>query len=107
MVGLDGLTEDADAIVATGECIEYLGIPMSCKTQVFLEECRRPPHVSLVDSAISVKDFIAAVKAWKEATSTSPSGRHLGHYRTAILDGKNGAYTHCNAQHSYHFKLCP
>ena len=82
-----GLTEEADAIVA-GECTEYLGIPMSKETQVFLEECSQPAHVSLVDTAISVKDFTAAVKAWKETTSTSPSGRHLGHYRTAILDTK-------------------
>ena len=26
------------------------------------------------------------MKRWKETTSTSPSGRHLGHYKTAILD---------------------
>ena len=35
---------------------------------------------------ISTKDYINAIKAWKETTSTSPSGRHLGHYRTAIMD---------------------
>ncbi|KAI2493431.1 hypothetical protein MHU86_21130 [Fragilaria crotonensis] len=28
---------------------------------------------------------------WKESTSTSPSGRHLGHYRTAILDDQVAA----------------
>ena len=26
------------------------------------------------------------VKEWKETTSTSPSGRHLGHYKTALFD---------------------
>jgi hypothetical protein len=28
------------------------------------------------------------VQRWKETTSTSLSGRHLGHYKTAILDGE-------------------
>jgi hypothetical protein len=39
-----------------------------------------------VDPVITRKDFIKTIKEWKETTSTSPSGRHLGHYRTAILD---------------------
>ena len=85
MVGYSGLTEEADVIVE-GDCNEYLGIPMSRETQVFLEECRRPLTVKPIDTIISVEDYIKAVKAWKETTSTSPSGRHLGHYRTAILD---------------------
>jgi hypothetical protein len=85
MVGYSGLTDEADAIVE-GDCIEYLGIPMSRETQVFLEECRRPLTVKPIDTIISAEDYIKTVKAWKETTSTSPSGRHLGHYRTAILD---------------------
>ena len=28
------------------------------------------------------------MKEWKETTSTSPSGRHLGHYKTALLDNR-------------------
>ena len=85
MVGYSGLTDEADAIVE-GDCIEYLGIPMSRESQVFLEECRRPLPVKPIDTVISVADYIKTVKEWKETTSTSPSGRHLGHYRTAILD---------------------
>ena len=33
-----------------------------------------------------MEQFTRTVKDWKESTSTSPSGRHLGHYHTAILD---------------------
>jgi hypothetical protein len=29
-----------------------------------------------------------ALKTWKESTSTSPSGRHLGHYKCLLLDLK-------------------
>ena len=85
LVGFSGTTPDADAI-HNGECIESLGIPMSREITTFLEECKRPGSVSPVDTNISRAAFIATIKAWKETTSTSPSGRHLGHYRTAILD---------------------
>ena len=85
LVGYDGLTETATAIV-DGECVEYMGIPMQRELEVFLEECRRPEAVELVDTLITKEQFISSVKGWKETTSTSPSGRHLGHYRTAILD---------------------
>jgi hypothetical protein len=31
-----------------------------------------------------MEDFTSAIKAWKERTSTSPSGRHLGHYKLLV-----------------------
>jgi hypothetical protein len=85
MVGYDGLTEEADNIVS-GFCIAHMGIPMTRELQVFLEECKRPTSVVDIKSTITVDEFKSNVKKWKECTSTSPSGRHLGHYRTAILD---------------------
>jgi Reverse transcriptase (RNA-dependent DNA polymerase) len=33
-----------------------------------------------VNEVISLEDFKDAMRRWKETTSTSPSGRHLGHY---------------------------
>jgi hypothetical protein len=85
LVGFDGLTEQADAIIS-GECISHMGIPMNREFQVFLEECKRPSNVPEISAFISLEDFKKYVKRWKETTSTSPSGRHLGHYKTAILD---------------------
>ena len=35
---------------------------------------------------ISLEDFKKCVQRWKETASTSPAARHLGHYKTAILD---------------------
>jgi hypothetical protein len=37
-----------------------------------------------ISSRITLQDFIGAIKAWKERTSTSPSGRHLGHYKLLV-----------------------
>ena len=85
LVGYDGLTATATAIV-DGDCIAYLGVPMRRELQVFLEECRRPDSVAPIPTTITMDQFKSTVKDWKESTSTSPSGRHLGHYRTAILD---------------------
>ena len=87
LVGYDGLTEEANSIVS-GTCIQYLGLPMSRELQVFLEECRRPASVTQISSFITIADFTKTVKEWKETTSTSPSGRHLGHYKTALLDDR-------------------
>jgi hypothetical protein len=35
---------------------------------------------------ISEADFAYGIKNWSEKTSTSPSGRHLGHYKSLIQD---------------------
>jgi hypothetical protein len=37
-----------------------------------------------ISSRISLGDFLGAIKVWKERTSTSPSGRHLGHYKLLV-----------------------
>jgi hypothetical protein len=34
-----------------------------------------------VDKLITFEEFISAINKWKERTTTSPSGRHLGHYK--------------------------
>jgi hypothetical protein len=59
---------------------------MSRELQVFLEECKRPKNVMEISATISDEDFRKAVQKWRESTSTSPSGRHLGHYKTSLLD---------------------
>jgi hypothetical protein len=39
---------------------------------------------SEISSRISLHDYTSAIKVWKERTSTSPSGRHLGHYKLLV-----------------------
>jgi hypothetical protein len=39
-----------------------------------------------IDCEISEEDFISGFKKWKESTSTSPSGQHLGHYKAIVYD---------------------
>jgi hypothetical protein len=35
------------------------------------------------------ESFTSAIKKWRESTSTSPSGRHLGHYKSLIVIDSN------------------
>ena len=87
LVGYDGLTEEATNIVS-GMCIDHMGLPLNRELTVFLEECKRPDSVTDIRTHITLEEFKMHVKKWKETTSTSPSGRHLGHYRTAVLDDR-------------------
>ncbi|KAI2496067.1 hypothetical protein MHU86_18439 [Fragilaria crotonensis] len=40
----------------------------------------------LIPLTISADDIVKGFKSWKETTTTSPSGRHLGHYKALIQD---------------------
>ena len=48
-----------------------------------------------IDDDIAFEDWISALKAWSERTTTSPSGRHLGHLKVCLapiqinLENKN------------------
>jgi hypothetical protein len=46
-----------------------------------LIEKRLPP----IDTTITSTQIKDAYKAWNEKTSTSPSGRHLGHYKVLLM----------------------
>jgi hypothetical protein len=53
----------------------------------FLASFAIPPHVKLngeIPTSISDEDVFRGFQGWKESTSTSPSGRHLGHYKALI-----------------------
>jgi hypothetical protein len=41
-------------------------------------------HTQLINSTTDKVSFIAAIAHTRERTSTSPSGRHYGHYRTLL-----------------------
>ncbi len=53
----------------------------------FLASFTIPMHVKThgdIPTGISSDDVLCGFKGWKEQTSTSPSGRHLGHYCALI-----------------------
>ncbi|MFM8621857.1 MAG: hypothetical protein ACKOB3_00515, partial [Holophagaceae bacterium] len=46
-----------------------------------LQECKRKAEDELVEASTSPEEFKGKMKRWKESTTTSPSGRHLGRYK--------------------------
>jgi hypothetical protein len=55
----------------------------------FLASFVIPAHVlnhGDITTDISEDEVVSGFKGWKECTSTSPSGRHLGHYKAIIQD---------------------
>jgi hypothetical protein len=39
-----------------------------------------------MDCEISKHTFVSTIRKWAEKTSTSPSGRHLGHYKCLLTN---------------------
>jgi hypothetical protein len=42
------------------------------------------PHDANISAKITFNDFVSAINIWNENTSTSPSGRHLGHNKLLV-----------------------
>jgi hypothetical protein len=51
-------------------------------TALLLRHCERVTELDSIPTQLSLDDFVSKLKIWSESTSTSPSGRHLGHYKT-------------------------
>ena len=45
----------------------------------------RHKNVAEISTEIKPEEFRTGIKKWKEKTTTSPSGRHLGHYHAQML----------------------
>jgi hypothetical protein len=89
-LGYYGKTETGQAIIQ-GELQPVLENAQFPETQVVLDLLQPfNPPAEPVSAHVTNADFKNFFKKWKEATSTSPSGKHLGHYKTllssAILD---------------------
>jgi hypothetical protein len=56
-----------------------------CKA--LLDTCSAAAALNLLPYHISEKEFEKKISIWRETTTTSPSGRHLGHYKVL--------YTNC------------
>jgi hypothetical protein len=89
-----------------GQDLGYLGTSASAKSilegtynfemdnltpeaRAYIKELQYHPTVATggwVDTNLTTDDIKQTFGAWRESTSTSPSGRHLSHYKTIIMD---------------------
>ena len=49
-----------------------------------MKHCARSTN-TIFPLFVTDEEFISKFKSWKESTSTSPSGMHLGHYKALVL----------------------
>ena len=49
--------------------------------QLYLDNLKRVTDKKAATRFITESEFKGKIKVWRETTSTSPSGRHLGHYK--------------------------
>jgi len=49
--------------------------------RLFVDNCRRVTELDSLSPKITIADLKGMFTKWRENTSTSPSGRHLGHYK--------------------------
>ena len=56
-----------------------------CKS--VLLECKAVATLDAIPAALETTDFAGKIKKWREATTTSPSGQHLGRYKALFAQG--------------------
>jgi hypothetical protein len=53
--------------------------------QALLDTCKAASELDLLPAYITEKEFERKIQIWRETTTTSPSGRHLGHYKALFI----------------------
>jgi hypothetical protein len=62
---------------------------VSRATASILRKLQRVAAPDSIDASISMEELKAAYKCWRESTSTSPSGLHLGHEKASLMKPKH------------------
>jgi hypothetical protein len=61
--------------------------------QTLLYQHCRSPKLDALSQYITEHEFVSKFKTWNEATSTSPSGLHLGHYKALVMRNDSDGLT--------------
>jgi hypothetical protein len=73
-------TEEAELVLEG----EYNDDDISEISRLMLDNMTRVMEVDKMPRFVMTKEFTGKFRAWRETTSTSPSGRHLGHYKVLV-----------------------
>jgi hypothetical protein len=83
ILGWDSLTEEGAAILAGTFDVDNLATDDASKA--ILRTLGEQNTIPEIPTTITAEGLIEAIKKWKARTSTSPSGRHLGHLKAMHL----------------------
>lgn len=95
VLGYDGMTFQGTQLLETGILPHALQSVTPGPTRDVLnrigDTTKKQPAIT---SLLSFDSFTKSIRKWRESTSTSPSGRHLGHYKSLLsIDSNSSKYT--------------
>jgi hypothetical protein len=77
-------TEYCDNVLAGTTSCTIEDVP---QISALLQGCKAASELNVLPTTITEREFRDKITSWKETTSTSPSGRHLGFYRSLFAPG--------------------
>lgn len=77
-------TSYCERILAGEETVAFTDVP---QLAAFLATCKAASDLDVLPSTIALPEFRGKITTWKESTTTSPSGRHLGIYKSLFANG--------------------
>jgi hypothetical protein len=72
------------AAILAGTYLSTINVP---QCQELLRVCQSTSPLDAIPADLSMDSFKGKIRSWKESTTTSPSGRHLGRYKALFTPG--------------------
>jgi Reverse transcriptase (RNA-dependent DNA polymerase) len=73
---------------------------LSIGPELIIQHLQHMNEVQPISTFISLKEFKSILSKWDESTTTSPSGRHLGHYKVLLLPDRSFSPASSNNSHT-------
>ena len=89
LIGSDSYTSFSQELLKGTSNIASLNTSFTISKYVNKLKQNKEVVSTTTNKHIPPKEFIKGFKKWKESTTTSPSGRHLGHHRSLLSSSGN------------------
>jgi Reverse transcriptase (RNA-dependent DNA polymerase) len=80
--GYTGTTQASEALIQQQEIPQ--GILSQPESVMHIINQLGSGKIKDINKEVTYEEFVQGIKNWKESTTTSPSGRHLGHYKVLL-----------------------
>ena len=89
LLGPDNFTSFGKALLAG--TVDMSKLPLAKLQKLYLTNLNKASGLleSLIYPHISIVDMTSGFRKWNESTTTSPSQRHLGHYKSFLVSDSN------------------